>query len=597
MSRPDAFELASAPYLADSQPRRDNQPRRDSQRKEAPAKPSVPSSPHQIISISQPQPLFDSPQPAPPQQPPPHQHHHHHRQGQPQPQKTQFLEPVAKAPKARQNQENAQNRPQLTRQPSSARRLALNAGAGSMRAVAKVGGAVNTHRHQMVRNAEIRQRMVEASIRSLELDPTPENQKKLEKLKTFVRRQVEKREKSVHKPYFTCLATIIQLILIIAMLYVGPIASWGFGVTTAVHEVNLFVDTTNQTVQRAQNPYYGPQVESLVKWGSKWSPCMRKQKDVSDYQAQTLTDEATYGCCINSNAECGMMSEYMCGNFTRSTFAGVGRNCSSYSNCMSIKLRPCCYGIFGQCAMLTEQHCSVLNGFWDKEKDKCSESMCIFQQCGMGYPEVKWTPNGKSQPNQFYRFLTANFLHVGIVHFIFNALGQYVLVSQVELIAGFWRTAAMYIISGSCGFMISAIFTTNFLSNGSSAAIYGMLGVETVDLFQTWQLFENPWKMLPPLLLKLAIYLGVGTLPYIDNFAHVGGFLAGIVCGLVFLPYIVFGTFDGYRKACMQITGVVGLVTITIVILAVFYTRSSISCTNCKYIDCVPYKKGMCDLG
>ncbi len=38
----------------------------------------------------------------------------------------------------------------------------------------------------------------------------------------------------------------------------------------------------------------------------------------------------------------------------------------------------------------------------------------------------------------------------------------------------------MYIGSGIGGFMISALFSSSNISNGSSAAIYGMLGVETV---------------------------------------------------------------------------------------------------------------------
>jgi len=470
-------------------------------------------------------------------------------------------------------------------------------GAGSFKAVAKVGQVVNGNRHQMVRNAETRRKMIHASIHHLEhQESTPENDKKLNKLRTFVQKQVKEREQHVHKPYFTCLATFIQLVLMVAMLVASPMASWGLSVNTETHEVQVFVGRANQTIQRAQNPFYGPQVESLVRWGSKWSPCMRNQSDVNKYQTDMVAEEALQGCCTNRDHECAQLTQYQCTNFTGTFFSGVGSNCSSVSLCHTTTLRPCCYGIFGQCASLTQQHCNVIGGHWAATEGKCSESMCIFRQCGMGYPDVKWTSTGTDQPNQFYRFLTSNFLHVGVIHFVMNALGQYVLVSQVEMIAGFWRTAAMYTISGSCGFMISAVFTTNFLSNGSSASIYGMLGVETVDLFQTWQLFENPWKMLPPLLLKLAIYLGIGTLPYIDNFAHVGGFFAGIVCGLIFLPYIVFGTFDRFRKGCMQTSAVILLMIVVAVVLGLFYTRSEISCKNCKYIDCVPYVRGMCDL-
>lgn len=95
------------------------------------------------------------------------------------------------------------------------------------------------------------------------------------------------------------------------------------------------------------------------------------------------------------------------------------------------------------------------------------------------------------QPNQFFRFITAMFLHIGVIHYVMNALSQYLLVAQVEFVAGWFRTALMYVMSGAFGFLISALFSADSLSNGSSAAIYGMLGVETVDLFQTWQLLER----------------------------------------------------------------------------------------------------------
>eukprot|EP00298_Acanthocystis_sp_HF-20_P018336 c21945_g1_i1.p1 GENE.c21945_g1_i1~~c21945_g1_i1.p1 ORF type:complete len:385 (+),score=153.47 c21945_g1_i1:49-1203(+) len=379
----------------------------------------------------------------------------------------------------------------------------------------------------------------------------------------------------------------------ILMITNGKVAPWGTSTEIKVYKVDLFDGSGEQTVQTASNPYYGPQIQDLVYWGSKWAACMRDESIVITAQYESKVNETNYGCCRNSLGECGMVQNTSCKASSGQTYRGNGLNCTSWSVCSSIKLRPCCYGIYGQCALTTEMHCDVLSGIWSKNSDSCANNDCIYQICGMAYQQTGYR-GGSTNPNQFYRFITAIFLHVGVIHFVMNALGQYTLVSQVEFVAGFWRTLLMYVISGACGFMFSAIFSAQQLSNGSSAAIYGMLGVETVDIFQTWQLIPNKCGTVFTLLIKLAIFLGIGTLPYIDNFAHVGGFLGGVVVGIWLLPYIVFGTIDGIRKQILQVSFALALVVAIIVLLYTFYNDSDFVCSWCRYIDCVPYTSDIC---
>lgn len=44
----------------------------------------------------------------------------------------------------------------------------------------------------------------------------------------------------------------------------------------------------------------------------------------------------------------------------------------------------------------------------------------------------------------------------------------------------------------------------------------------------------------------------VGTLPFVDNFAHIGGLVFGIFAAMAFLPYITFGRWNRIRKACVE---------------------------------------------
>merc|ERR1719265_2369792 len=133
---------------------------------------------------------------------------------------------------------------------------------------------------------------------------------------------------------------------------------------------------------------------------------MREDYKTDEAIAAIHTREETVGCCVNSDNECGMLTQELCESVTAAVFLGVGQRCSNHTTlCSRIKTRPCCYGILGQCAIITEDHCDVLNGLWNEDAETCVENKCHFRMCGMGYEYAHWSPSEKN-PNQFYRFVT-----------------------------------------------------------------------------------------------------------------------------------------------------------------------------------------------
>lgn len=96
------------------------------------------------------------------------------------------------------------------------------------------------------------------------------------------------------------------------------------------------------------------------------------------------------------------------------------------------------------------------------------------------------------------------------------------------------------------------------------------------------------------LVVKFVLFLGIGTLPYIDNFAHIGGFIAGVVAAICFMPYISFSRLDAARKLLLKLVSMVLLFVLAGGLLYKFYTTHEISCSWCQYLDCVPYKRSMC---
>lgn len=87
--------------------------------------------------------------------------------------------------------------------------------------------------------------------------------------------------------------------------------------------------------------------------------------------------------------------------------------------------------------------------------------------------------------------------------------------------------ALIYIISGVGGNLIAGIFAPYDVTTGCDPAVYGLLGVMLVELFQSWQVVERPYLELAKVGGLCFILLFIGTFPFLDNWSHVGGFLFG----------------------------------------------------------------------
>lgn len=61
-------------------------------------------------------------------------------------------------------------------------------------------------------------------------------------------------------------------------------------------------------------------------------------------------------------------------------------------------------------------------------------------------------------------------------------------------------------------------------SMGASGAIFGTHAAVGVDLVLHWSLIERPGRLLFALLFEIIVGIGLGYIPGIDNFSHIGGF-------------------------------------------------------------------------
>ncbi len=160
--------------------------------------------------------------------------------------------------------------------------------------------------------------------------------------------------------------------------------------------------------------------------------------------------------------------------------------------------------------------------------------------------------------HQWWRLVTAGFLHAGILHILMNSWVLFDLGTQVEELYGTSRMIVFYFVSTVCGFFLSTVWSAG-LSVGSSAGIFGLIGAMiALGVRHRSALGDH----IRALYIRWAIYgLLFGFLPFfqIDNAAHVGGLASGFgVAYLAGLPKISSAGTEAFWRAvsfvCLGLT-------------------------------------------
>ncbi len=128
---------------------------------------------------------------------------------------------------------------------------------------------------------------------------------------------------------------------------------------------------------------------------------------------------------------------------------------------------------------------------------------------------------------EYYRLITGTFLHNSILHLVFNCYALYIIGMQLESFLGRWKYLVVYLLSGLAGSMLS-IFFSNAYSIGASGAIFGMLGSLTYFGYHYRVYLDSVVKSQIIPLIVLNLLLGF-AFAYVDNWAHIGGLIGGVL--------------------------------------------------------------------
>jgi rhomboid protease GluP len=133
--------------------------------------------------------------------------------------------------------------------------------------------------------------------------------------------------------------------------------------------------------------------------------------------------------------------------------------------------------------------------------------------------------------NEWWRVVTAMFLHGGLLHIGFNMMALMQLGPAIEELYGSARYLFIYVFTGAFGFLVSAYFG-NF-SLGASGALLGLVGVMLAVTTKRGGSYMRDLRsrLISSVVILFVIgFMGMG----IDNYAHGAGLLAGFVLGKLF---------------------------------------------------------------
>lgn len=130
---------------------------------------------------------------------------------------------------------------------------------------------------------------------------------------------------------------------------------------------------------------------------------------------------------------------------------------------------------------------------------------------------------------EYWRLLTAGFLHAGLLHLLFNMFALYILGSLLEPTIGRLRFGLIYLTALLAGSFGALLLSPNELTVGASGAIFGLMGAGLV-------IMRN--RGINPLESGLAVWIGLNllltfTIPGIAIGGHIGGLIGGTIAGIV----------------------------------------------------------------
>ncbi len=186
-----------------------------------------------------------------------------------------------------------------------------------------------------------------------------------------------------------------------------------------------------------------------------------------------------------------------------------------------------------------------------------------------------WGGNSRyyTMDGDLWRLLSACFVHIGLIHLLLNLNALIYVGYIVEKQIGSLRFLLAYLLTGIFASTASIFWNENVISAGASGAIFGIYGLYLILL-----LFNVLEKSIRKAFLSSILFFVGYNLLYgftkegIDNAAHIGGLVSGIIIALAFLPGLKPHSSEIYKKLSVGV-GAISIVLLSYVVFAQISTE------------------------
>ena len=176
---------------------------------------------------------------------------------------------------------------------------------------------------------------------------------------------------------------------------------------------------------------------------------------------------------------------------------------------------------------------------------------------------VRWGANygPLTFSGEWWRLISYNFLHSGLLHIGFNMWCLWDLGTLCESLYGTWTFGALYLISGVAGGLASTGINPYRLSVGASGAIFGLAGALIAGYYLGEFSIPRPMiqMRLRSLLTFVAYNIILGFVGATDNFCHLGGLVAGLICGALIARF---------APSSEDVSGRIAIVAVAVLVLS-----------------------------
>ena len=137
---------------------------------------------------------------------------------------------------------------------------------------------------------------------------------------------------------------------------------------------------------------------------------------------------------------------------------------------------------------------------------------------------------------EYWRILTGASAHINIIHIFFNSMALVSFGKLIEMLSNRAHLAIVFLISAIGGGIMSLILNPQGNSVGASGGIIGLPGYLVIYSMRRKQFLAREFRRSLLFNTGFILIYGIALYQLIDNYAHLGGFLAGAIYALFQVP-------------------------------------------------------------